>query len=435
MGARMVEKERQRLLKRISKKDKTEILEPVSEGSTPIPRASTKKFEKEATEMTELQRREQEFNLMRRIQTEAATRRRWTSLVVSGATWFTLWFAGAAIFKASEHKQSWSYFGSLYFAYTSLLTIGYGDFAPQSNSGKAFFVFWSLLAIPSLTILISNMGDTIIKGIRDLTLWVGQLTVLPGEKGGMRATLRELKGTIGKTVNGNMFTKRAPAPLTTRRQENELENHAERLNSSSSTAQLKRNSDAERDLRHKDPAAYRKRAEADILKSKIHYHRYIVREIADVITHLNASPAKEYSFEDWAWYLRLIGEDESEAATHRKAMKKLVADNDGVVVGEMREDGEGGDAEKKRMEWSWVDNRSPLMGEKSEPEWVLERLTRTLMRELEEVVEEDTGIENNDEHHRNGEYIGDKNQKTKGKETEMQRKRKQSQDEKINPEL
>ena len=33
-------------------------------------------------------------------------------------------------------------------------------------------------------------------------------------------------------------------------------------------------------------------------------------------------------------------------------------------------------------EWSWLGNRSPLMGETEEAEWVLERLTATLEREL-----------------------------------------------------
>ena len=79
--------------------------------------------------------------------------------------------------------QKWDYYQGLYFSYTSLLTIGYGDIYPVSNAGKPFFVFWSLLAIPSLTILISNMGDTIVKGIRDFTLWIGTLTVLPSEHG------------------------------------------------------------------------------------------------------------------------------------------------------------------------------------------------------------------------------------------------------------
>lgn len=48
----------------------------------------------------------------------------------------------------AEHAQQWTYLESLYFAYTSLLTIGYGTPFPQSNAGKPFFVIWSLLAVP-----------------------------------------------------------------------------------------------------------------------------------------------------------------------------------------------------------------------------------------------------------------------------------------------
>ena len=84
--------------------------------------------------------------------------------------------------------QQWDYFQGLYFSYTSLLTIGYGDIYPESNAGKPFFVFWSLLAIPSLTILISNMGDTIVKVIRDFALWIGSVTLLPSE--GFRASIK-----------------------------------------------------------------------------------------------------------------------------------------------------------------------------------------------------------------------------------------------------
>jgi potassium channel subfamily K len=56
-------------------------------------------------------------------------------------------------------------------------------------------VVWSLLAIPSLTILISNMGDTIVKAIRDLTLKVGNVTVLPDE-GAVRKNAKQLVRTV-----------------------------------------------------------------------------------------------------------------------------------------------------------------------------------------------------------------------------------------------
>jgi potassium channel subfamily K len=158
MGARMVEKQRRRLLKRVQK-NKVELLEPVTEENSPVFQSSDLSLVEKSDELAraERKRRQEEFELMRKIQEDAATKRRWTSLVISGTTWLVLWFAGAAVFQACEYEQDWSYFVSLYFSYTSLLTIGYGDIYPESNSGKPFFVFWSLLAIPSLTILISNM--------------------------------------------------------------------------------------------------------------------------------------------------------------------------------------------------------------------------------------------------------------------------------------
>ncbi|OJJ42477.1 hypothetical protein ASPZODRAFT_105185 [Penicilliopsis zonata CBS 506.65] len=75
--------------------------------------------------------------------------------------WFVLWFLSAAVFRVSESQQGWSYFVALYFTFTSLTTIGYGDFYPTSSCGKAFFVFWSLLALPILTNLVTAMGQTI----------------------------------------------------------------------------------------------------------------------------------------------------------------------------------------------------------------------------------------------------------------------------------
>lgn len=50
-----------------------------------------------------------------------------------------------------------TYFQALYLCYVSLLTIGYGDLAPQSNAGRPFFVVWSLVAVPTMTILVADM--------------------------------------------------------------------------------------------------------------------------------------------------------------------------------------------------------------------------------------------------------------------------------------
>lgn len=70
----------------------------------------------------------------------------------------------------------------------------------MSNSGKPFFVFWSLLAIPTLTILISDMGDTVVKAIKDVTIWLGEITVLPSDEDTVSNRLKHgvFKATLGQ---------------------------------------------------------------------------------------------------------------------------------------------------------------------------------------------------------------------------------------------
>ncbi|RHZ67179.1 potassium channel family protein [Aspergillus thermomutatus] len=118
-----------------------------------------------------------------RIKRDFYRRHRWMTLIFSGAAWFFLWLVSAAIFGRSERSQHWSYFQSLYFTYTSLTTIGYGDLYPTSNFGKAFFVFWSLLAVPVLTNLVGAMGQL---GFEKLTYLLRYIWRLEASRLGLR---------------------------------------------------------------------------------------------------------------------------------------------------------------------------------------------------------------------------------------------------------
>lgn len=375
LGARMVEKERRRILKKTQMKN-VEVLKPIAAGES-SPESSNTLVNDDG--LTEKERRHQEFKMMRRIQEDAATKRRWTSLIISGTTWLILWFVGGAIFRVTERTQNWSYFESLYFSYTSLLTIGFGDFYPQSNSGKPFFVFWSLLAIPSLTILISNMGDTIVKGIRDFTLWIGNSTILPGEKG-VRHSLKE---TANKMTFGKLFEVSELPPgvegAAASHYPNETTGHNIAKNDPESAAQ--RVAGDSKNIETK--RAKQEAAGNDKLPENRHeYHCLLIKEIGKVMKHLNSSPPRKYTFDEWAWYLKLIGEDEGEARNHRKAIRK--PEN----LKEEELGGAKGECEDKGEKWSWVGNRSPLMGHKEESEWVLERLHLKLKRELEMIRRE-----------------------------------------------
>ena len=48
-------------------------------------------------------------------------------------------FGGAAIY---SYVEGWRYIDSLYFSAITLTTIGYGDFAPQTDAGKLFTVVY-----------------------------------------------------------------------------------------------------------------------------------------------------------------------------------------------------------------------------------------------------------------------------------------------------
>ena len=396
------------------------------------------------------QRREEEFEVMRKVQEAAERERRWFALSMSGSFALILWFVGAVIFMCTEYEQEWTYLGSLYFSFTSLMTIGYGDIYPQSNSGRAFFVFWSLLAIPSLTILISNMGDTIIKWFSDITVWVGSVTVLPGEAG-LRATLRNAL----KALTDSLKTFTLPgifgaAPLE----------HPKRL------------SRTEYDDRMLDWLAGRlgpyvdegdvdkpqggKKHSDDLDQDIMFYHYVLARECRNLSKDLSASPPKNYDWADWEYYLKLMGNEDDPVdfpgQNHpdimvpeaMRAPKHEIpsshpgpGDNEKIVQGPttdsaVDEEPESEDTEvassrdhpspeltsvvdgnvdrqtsvlehkeaskkghKKRhlkknpdeepeylRNWSWLSNESPLMSQKSEAEWILDRLSAALEREL-----------------------------------------------------
>ncbi|KAF5017248.1 hypothetical protein F66182_10842 [Fusarium sp. NRRL 66182] len=132
---------------------------------------------------TEFERRKAEFALRRRIQARSSTHRRWISMTISTF----LWLIGAIVFEKTEKDyQNWSYFEVFDFCFGAWTTIGYGDLAPISNGGRSFFVFWSFLALPTMTALITHACGTVVKIIRDGTVLVGNVTVLPNDGGFVR---------------------------------------------------------------------------------------------------------------------------------------------------------------------------------------------------------------------------------------------------------
>ncbi|KAK0244705.1 hypothetical protein EDD85DRAFT_209270 [Armillaria nabsnona] len=156
-------------------------------GRARIERRALKTQRRKWCKSSNKEEEKEEFEAMRRIERRADMSRKYLSLATSAAAFFFLWFMGALVFWFTESPQQWTYFDSMYFSYTSLLTVGYGDLFPESNSGKPFFVIWTLIAVPTMTILISNLGETVVGWLEMGTIWLAHYTILPDRK-----TMKEL---------------------------------------------------------------------------------------------------------------------------------------------------------------------------------------------------------------------------------------------------
>jgi hypothetical protein len=55
----------------------------------------------------------------------------------------------------------WTYMRSVYFTTVSVLTIGYGDMAPQTKGGKIFMMFYLVLGIGTIAALIGTIATTV----------------------------------------------------------------------------------------------------------------------------------------------------------------------------------------------------------------------------------------------------------------------------------
>jgi potassium channel subfamily K len=344
MSARFVEVKRQKVLSSIDQDTRTITLGPFE----------TIRFSQKG--LSEKERRKQEFHVMRRVHELADRKRRYTALTISIIAALLLWLLGAVVFMQSEKPQGYSYFAWLYFAYTSLLTVGYGDLVVQSNSGKAFFVFWSLLAIPTLTILISNMGDTIIKAFSDFTIWIGSFTVLPDENGLASA----VKVGVGRLKRGKVWKEKAldhkDTPGASERRG--LDRAAEGIE--------------EEELGQANESG----KHGDYLERDIHfYHFVLAKEVRQMLSDMQISPPRQYTYEEWVYYLRLLGQDEEDASGHRRPEDQHQhSKGDTPDIG-TADDGDG-------INWSWLGIRSPLMGNTNESEWLLQRLATKLEAEM-----------------------------------------------------
>ncbi|CAE6459001.1 hypothetical protein ACGC1H_002100 [Rhizoctonia solani] len=77
-------------------------------------------------------------------------------LGVACSLFVAFWLIGSGVFVATE---GWTFGESMFFCFCTFSTVGYGDFAPKTPAGRAFFVGWALFGIAAMTILISVLTE------------------------------------------------------------------------------------------------------------------------------------------------------------------------------------------------------------------------------------------------------------------------------------
>ncbi|KAJ7748768.1 hypothetical protein DFH07DRAFT_923344 [Mycena maculata] len=277
-----------------------------------------------------------EWEVMRSIKRSAETTHKYSALGTSLFAYLLLWFLGAMVFWFSEAPQGWTYFEALYFCYTSLLTIGYGDFYPMSTAGRPFFVVWSLIAVPTVTILLSNVGDILLGWIRGgLMLGIGDTSVLPK---------RPSKSNSDRKAEEDA----KPSDNGTQRADDDIE---------------QMNTDVER-LGQAVEHAEEERGQGGGLAARLG------RQISRLAKDAAESPGFDYEWEDWQGWLELLGE----RTESQKQQDSRYSEED-VHSGE------------KRGEWTWLGDDGPLFSRVSESQWMLGKLCAR----LEEVLTEELG--------------------------------------------
>jgi len=287
------------------------------------------------------------FDAMREIQRTTNKFKQYYALSMSVIAFGLLWCVGAVVFWVSEKRiQNMSYFQALYFCYISLLTIGYGDLSPQSNAGKPFFVVWSLVAIPTMTILISDMGDTVILAINRGTFTLADWTVLPKEG-------------VWKEFLDNHSTLRSYLERKTK--ERETSKRLERgfeLQDPDAAGVLENSADPNSPESAIDTGlALEKLCDEPPILSDHDLARKLALAIKRTANDLQAEPPKVYSYEEWVEFTRLIRFSKEDA-----------------------EDVESEEAENGLIEWDWIGEDSPMLADVGESQWILDRLCESLNR-------------------------------------------------------
>jgi dipeptide/tripeptide permease len=65
-----------------------------------------------------------------------------------------------------HHLEGWTYLDAFYFSFITLTTIGFGDFAPQTDGGKIFTIIYIVIGVGIILSFINTLYHHYSKAIK-----------------------------------------------------------------------------------------------------------------------------------------------------------------------------------------------------------------------------------------------------------------------------
>lgn len=314
-----------------------------------------------------LKEEKQRFEAMRKIQKQSQSWRNWFRLGVTLGIFATFWLVGAVFFWAAERgTTSQTYWQTIYFCWVAIVSIGYGDFSPKTGSGRCFFIIWSLLAVPTMTVLAGDLSTTVVSLVKHGSNSLTDFTIMPQEglwrdmidkrpylflymptwlekraKAADRKRAEQKRKEANMNGNGTEFSN-GHAEKT----DVEAVEQDDRFAAGTETANLS-------DLVDQHTRDVKKAPDARALARQL---ALAIRRTAD---DLQLDTPREYTYEEWAEFTRLI-------------RFSAVGGSADIV----REEDEG------MIDWDWIGEDSPMMSGGTETHFILERLVESLVRYL-----------------------------------------------------
>ena len=260
------------------------------------------------------------------------------------------------------------------------MTIGYGDFGPHTNSGKPAFVFWSLIALPTLTVLIGSVGDVVGEFVNWYTVWISSQA-------------------HGIWILARLFKAKKKSPSVSDAEVGSDQKSSQDADAATSGEDFCFGDIAivhRRRLVPRDLNTSVLNEDQLIIAEETYRPFLLLRAAQTVINHLDDSSPRRYTYREWAWLLQLIGEDETDISTHRRVGVRLPSHLTVATPAVMLDHTT---APQTKPVWSWIGQESPLMNleDWNEPKWVLRRLMESLeaglRRKADGKVERKTGVD------------------------------------------